>query len=437
MRLTVIGIGYLGLTHAACMADLGHDVMAIDTDHERVARASAGEMPFFEPGLEELLRKALETGRLRFASSYGEIAEFGDVHFLCVGTPEGPDGAADLTYVTQAADALAPSLRSRCLIAGKSTVPVGTARKLLARIRAAAPAGAEVDLAWNPEFLREGNAVQDTLRPDRFVFGVTSERAEALLRQVYDQPLADGIPALAMGLETAELVKVSANAFLATRISFINAVADACEAAGADVTQLAGALAYDERIGGRSMSPGLGFGGGCLPKDLRAFRAAARSLGAASIVSLLGEVDEINKSRRSRVVDMAREVVGGSLAGKRIAVLGVAFKPNSDDVRDSPSLDVCGRLVAEGAIVSAHDPVALENASRLRPDLRYAKSVFDAAQGADLVLHLTEWTEYRSIDPAALAEVVARRDAIDARCVLDARAWESAGWSVRAVGRSA
>jgi UDPglucose 6-dehydrogenase len=437
MRLTVIGVGYLGLTHAACMADLGHDVLAIDIDHERIARVSAGEMPFFEPGLDSLLRKGLETGRLRFTTAQKDIGEFGDVHFLCVGTPQGADGAADLSYVTHAADALAPHLRPGCLIVGKSTVPAGTARKLLARIRAVAPAGDEVDLAWNPEFLREGNAVQDTLRPDRFVFGVTSRRAEALLRRVYEQPLADGIPALTMGLETAELVKVSANAFLATKISFINAVADACEAAGADVTQLAAALAHDERIGGRAMSPGLGFGGGCLPKDIRAFRATAASLGADSMVSLLGDVDEINKSRRSRVVDMARDAVGGSLAGKRVAALGLAFKPNSDDVRDSPSLDVCGRLAAEGAIVSAHDPVALENAARLHPDLRYAKSVLEAAEGADLVLHLTEWTEYRSIEPSALAEVVAQRRVIDARCVLDVRAWESAGWTVRTVGRSA
>jgi len=437
MRLTVIGVGYLGLTHAACMADLGHDVLAIDTDHERVARVSAGEMPFFEPELQELLRKGLETGKLRFTTSPREIGEFGDVHFLCVGTPQGAGGAADLSFVTQAADSLAPHLRSGCLIVGKSTVPAGTARTLLARIRAAAPAGDAVDLAWNPEFLREGNAVQDTLRPDRFVFGVTSERATALLREVYEQPLADGIPALTMGLETAELVKVSANAFLATKISFINAVADACEAAGADVTQLVGALALDERIGRRAMSPGLGFGGGCLPKDIRAFRATAAGLGADSMVSLLGDVDEINKSRRSRVVGMARDAVGGSLAGKRIAALGLAFKPNSDDVRDSPSLDVCGRLAAEGAIVSAHDPVALENASLVRPELRYAKSVLEAADGADLVLHLTEWTEYRSIEPSALAEVVARPVVIDARCVLDVRAWESAGWTVRTMGRSA
>ena len=436
LRLTVIGIGYLGLTHAACMADLGHDVIAVDVDRERVKKASAGEMPFFEPDLQALLRKSLESGRLRFTTSYEEIAEFGDVHFLCLGTPQAPDGAADLGQLTQAAGTLAPYLRSRCLVAGKSTVPVGTARKLLARIRAAAPAGDNVEIAWNPEFLREGHAVQDTLQPERFVFGVTSEWAEALLRRVYGRPLAAGIPGLVMDLETAELVKVSANAFLATKISFINAMADACEAAGADVLRLAEALGHDSRIGARSMSPGLGFGGGCLPKDIRAFRATAMDLGADSVVRLLGDVDEINNSRRVKVIDMARGAVGGSLAGKRIAVLGIAFKPNSDDIRDSPSLEVCGRLIAEGAIVSAHDPVALENAARSRSGLRYADSVFDAARDADLVMHLTEWAEYRTIDPTALGRVVARRALIDARCVLDAAAWESAGWSVRVLGRS-
>jgi len=437
LRLTVIGIGYLGLTHAACMADLGHQVLAIDTDRDRVARVAAGEMPFFEPGLEPLLRKGLETGRLRFTTSYQEVAAFGEVHFLCVGTPQRPDGAADLRYVTGAIDSLAPHLRSACLIAGKSTVPAGTARTLLASIRAAAPAGDAVDLAWNPEFLREGHAVADTLRPDRFVFGVTTPAAEAVLRQVYAAPLADGIPALSMGLETAELVKVSANAFLAVKISFINAVADACEAAGADVTQLTAALAYDERIGRRGMAPGLGFGGGCLPKDIRAFRATAAALGVESIARLLGDVDEINTARRAHVVNMARKAAGGTLSGKKITALGVAFKPNSDDVRDSPSLDVIGQLAAEGALVTAHDPVALDNASRLRPDLRSAKSVLEAAQDADLVLHLTEWGEYRSLDPAALAAVVTHPVIIDARCALDTRAWQSAGWTVHTVGRSA
>jgi len=436
MRLTVIGIGYLGLTHAACMADLGHEVRAIDVNRERLEKAAAGEVPFFEPGLEPLLRKGLESGRLRFTTSYEEIAEFGDVHFLCVGTPEATDGAADLTYVNAAADALAPHLRSRCLIVGKSTVPVGTARNVLAKIQEAAPAGTQVELAWNPEFLREGFAVQDTLRPDRFVFGVSSDWAEASLRKVFEQPLSIGIPGLAMDLETAELVKVSANAFLATKISFINAIADACDAAGADVTRLAEALACDERIGRRSMSPGLGFGGGCLPKDIRAFRASAMSLGVDSLVSLLSNVDEINKSRRVRVVDMARDVLGGSLADKRIAVLGLAFKPNSDDIRDSPSLEVCSRLVAEGARVAVHDPAAMENASQLYPHLSYRGSVIEAAEDADLLLHLTEWAEYRAIGPSALVQVVAQRNIIDARCVLDVNTWTSAGWSIRVLGRS-
>jgi UDPglucose 6-dehydrogenase len=435
VRLTVIGIGYLGLTHAVCMADLGHDVLAIDVDQNKITKATRGEVPFFEPGLEPLLRKNLDTGRLRFTTSYEETAKFGDVHFLCVGTPEAADGTANLSYLHDAADALALYLQSACLVVGKSTVPVGTARALMTRIRAAAPAGNQVHLAWNPEFLREGFAIQDTLRPDRFVFGVTSARAREILVHVYDQPLAAGIPGLVMDLETAELVKVAANAFLATKISFINAMADVCEAVGADVVRLAEALACDERIGRRSLSPGLGFGGGCLPKDIHAFRAAAMSMGIDSVARLLDEVDGVNQARRTRIVDLARDAVGGSLAGKRVAALGVAFKPNSDDVRDSPSLDVCGRLAEEGAIVSVHDPVAMPNAARVRPELRYAKSVSDAAEGADLVLHLTEWADYRAIDPVALAAVVAQPVLIDARCTLDTEVWLASGWKVRVLGR--
>jgi UDPglucose 6-dehydrogenase len=436
MRLTVIGIGYLGLTHAVCMADLGHEVLAIDVNQDKVAKAARGEVPFFEPGLEPLLRKNLDKDRLRFTSSYAEVATFGDVHFMCVGTPEATDGAADLRYVDAVVDALAPHLASRCLIVGKSTVPVGTARNILTRIRAEAAAGHQVHLAWNPEFLREGHAVHDTLRPDRLVFGVTSDWADGMLRQVYSKPMAAGIPGLTMDLETAELVKVSANAFLATKISFINAIADMCEAVGADVVRLAEALAHDERIGRRSMAPGLGFGGGCLPKDIRAFRATAVSLGLNSVARLLADIDAINLGRRAQVADMAREAVGGDLAGKRVAVLGAAFKPNSDDVRDSPSLDVCGRLAQQGAIVSVHDPVALPNAARLKPDLRYSQSVSDAAAAADLVLHLTEWADYQAIDPAALAAIVAQPILIDARCALDAGLWRAAGWSVRVLGRS-
>jgi len=434
-RVTVVGTGYLGLTHAVCLADLGHEVLAIDVDEEKIAKAANGEAPFFEPGLEPLLRKNLDAGRLRFTTSFAEVGAFGEVHFLCVGTPEASCGRADLGFVYAAADALASHLTSPGLIVGKSTVPVGTARQVMSRVRAIAPAGRRVDVAWNPEFLREGLAVQDSLAPDRIVLGVTSSQAEALVREVYATPLAAGVPLLVMDLETAELVKVAANAFLATKISFINAMAEVCEEAGADVIPLAEALGYDARIGRRFLSPGLGFGGGCLPKDVRAFRATASALGVDSVVSLLSTVDAINQGRRDRVVALARDSAGGTLDGKRVAVLGVAFKPNSDDVRDSPSLAVCARLMAEGALVSAHDPVAMPNAAKRQPDLGYARSVSEAATGADLVLHLTEWSDYQAIDPAALAGVVARRVIIDARCGLDAGLWHDAGWTVHVLGR--
>ena len=336
VRLTVIGAGYLGLTHAVCMADLGHEVLAIDVDAQKIARAASGEVPFFEPGLEPLLRKNIDTGRLRFSMSFAEAGEFGEVHFLCLGTPQASGGAADLSQLVSAAGTLAPHLAAPCLLVGKSTVPVGTARRVRDQIRAVAPAGRGVDLAWNPEFLREGHAVQDSLAPDRFVFGVTSETAADLLRRIYAKPLAAGIPALAMDLETAEVVKVAANAFLATKISFVNAMAEVCEAAGADVVRLAEALGYDERIGRTFLKPGLGFGGGCLPKDIRAFRATAAGLGITSVASLLAIVDTINLDRRARVAALAREAADGSLAGKRVAVLGAAFKPNSDDVPRFP-----------------------------------------------------------------------------------------------------
>jgi UDPglucose 6-dehydrogenase len=436
LRVSVIGTGYLGLTHAVCMADLGHEVLAIDVDAEKIAKAARGETPFFEPGLEPLLRKNLDAGRLRFTTSFAEVGEFADVHFICVGTPQVKDGGgnADLSYVFSAADALAPHLNRATLIVGKSTVPVGTSRQLIERVHAAAPAGDLVDYAFNPEFLREGYAVQDSLTPDRIVFGVTSESADELMRAVYTTPLASGIPGLTMDLETAELVKVAANSFLATKISFINVMAEMCEASGADVIKLADAIGIDERIGRKFLSPGLGFGGGCLPKDIRAFRATAQDKGVDSLVDLLTTVDTINLGRRDRIIVLARGAVG-DLAGKRVAVLGAAFKPNSDDIRDSPSLAISGRLADEGAIVTVHDPVAMGNAARVRPDLRYADSVHEAAEGADLVLHLTEWADYRAIDPDGLRSVVANPVLIDGRCTLDAAAWRAAGWSVLIPGR--
>jgi len=437
LRISVIGTGYLGLTHAVCMADLGHEVLAIDVDSEKIAKAGRGETPFFEPGLEPLLRKNLESGRLRFTGSFAEIGDFADVHFTCVGTPQAKDGSgdADLGYVYGAIDALAPHLTRRALVIGKSTVPVGTTRQLLARAHAAAPAGDLVELAFNPEFLREGHAVADSLTPDRIVFGVTSQWAEQLMREVYATPLASGIPWLTMDLETAELVKVAANSFLATKISFINVLAEMCEATGADVIRLADAIGLDERIGRKFLSPGLGFGGGCLPKDIRAFRSTAAQKNVTSLADWLTVVDEINLGRRTRIIELAREALGGDLSGKRVAVLGVAFKPNSDDVRDSPSLAICGHLADEGAIVAVHDPVAMANAARSRPDLRYADSVHEAAEAADLVLHLTEWADFRDINPAALATVVAGTVLIDGRCTFDVDSWRAAGWTVIVPGR--
>src|SRR3984885_14567877 len=437
LRISVIGTGYLGLTHAVCMADLGHQVLAIDVDAEKIAKAAQGETPFFEPGLEPLLRKNLDAGRLRFTGSFAEIGEFGDVHFICVGPPQAKDGNgnADLRYVFGAADALAPHLTRATLLVGKSTVPVGTSRQVIDRVRAAAPAGDLVDYAFNPEFLREGYAVQDSLTPDRIVFGATSPAADALMRKVYAIPLGSGIPGLTMDIETAELVKVAANSFLATKISFINVMAEMCEASGADVLKLADAIGIDERIGRKFLSPGLGFGGGCLPKDIRAFRATAADKGVDSLVDLLTTVDTINLGRRDRVISLARGAVRGELTGKRIAVLGAAFKPNSDDIRDSPSLAISGRLADEGATVTVHDPVAMANAARVRPDLRYADSVHEAVADAALVLHLTEWTDSRALDPEALRAIVASPVLIDGRCTLDAAAWRAAGWTVLVPGR--
>jgi len=436
LRITILGTGYLGATHAACMAELGYDVLGMDVVEEKVEALSEGRVPFYEPDLEPLLRKHVETGRLRFTTSYEEVAAFGDVHFLCVGTPQKEgEYAADMTYVDAVVDGLAPHLDRPCLVVGKSTVPVGTAERIAARLRAAAPAGDQAELAWNPEFLREGFAVEDTLRPDRVVVGVRSERAEQKLREVYAQALGNGTPFIVTDFPTAELVKGAANAFLATKISFINAMAELCEASGADVTQLADAIGHDERIGRKFLNAGLGFGGGCLPKDIRAFMARAGELGVDQALSFLREVDTINLRRRAHVVDRAREDVGGSLIGTRVGVLGAAFKPNSDDVRDSPALTVAGQIQLQGAQVVVYDPRANDSARRLFPTLGYAPSAVEACTGANLVLHLTEWQEFREMDPSVLSAVVADRRVIDARNTLDPQRWRDAGWSYRALGR--
>ncbi len=435
LRLSVLGTGYLGATHAACMAELGFDVVGMDVDEAKIASLTDGRVPFYEPELEPLLRKNLESGRLRFTTSYAEAAT-ADVHFLCVGTPQRKgEYAADMRYVDGVVDGLAPHLDRPTLVVGKSTVPVGTAARLQQRIAELAPAGEAAELAWNPEFLREGFAVEDTIRPDRLVVGTGSERAEKLLREVYAHAIADGVPFLVTDFATAELVKVSANAFLATKISFINAMAELCEATGADVTQLADAIGHDERIGRKFLNAGLGFGGGCLPKDIRAFMARAGELGVDQALSFLREVDAINMRRRGHVVDRARNALGGSFLGTRVGVLGAAFKPNSDDVRDSPALNVAGQIQLQGAQVTVYDPRGNANAKALFPTLGYADSAVEACQGADLVLHLTEWQEFREMDPAVLSAVVAQRKIIDARNALDPDRWREAGWTYGSLGR--
>ncbi len=436
MRCAVFGTGYLGATHAAGMAELGHEVIGVDIDPGKVAKLAAGEIPFYEPGLARMLRENLAAGRLRFSTDYQLAADFADVHFLGVGTPQKKgELGADLRHVHAVIDELLPRLSRPAVIVGKSTVPVGTAAELARRVRNLAEV--DVEVAWNPEFLREGFAVGDTLHPDRIVVGVQQDsvRAEAVLRELYAPMLAEDVPFLVTDLQTAELVKVSANAFLATKISFINAISEVCEAADADVTVLADALGHDPRIGRRFLNAGLGFGGGCLPKDIRAFMARAGELGASHALTFLREVDSINMRRRTRMVELATRACGGSLLGANIAVLGAAFKPESDDVRDSPALNVAGLLQLNGATVQVYDPKALENSRRVFPTLNYATSIGEACEKADAVLVLTEWREFVDLEPADLDGLVRAKVIVDGRNCLDVARWQSADWQVHCLGR--
>ncbi|MFJ3826129.1 UDP-glucose dehydrogenase family protein [Streptomyces nodosus] len=442
LRITVIGTGYLGATHAAAMAELGFEVLGLDVVPEKIEMLQRGRVPMYEPGLEELLHRHVagiegSSGRLRFTMDWAEAAAFGDIHFICVNTPQKHgEYACDMSYVDAALASLAPHLTGPALVVGKSTVPVGSADRLAAYLVEHAPAGADAELAWNPEFLREGFAVEDTLHPDRIVVGVRSERAEKLLREVYATPVAEGSPFVVTDFPTAELVKTAANSFLATKISFINAMAEVCEAADGDVAKLAEAIGHDDRIGRKFLRAGIGFGGGCLPKDIRAFMARAGELGADQALTFLREIDSINMRRRGQMVEMAREALGGSsFLGRRVAVLGATFKPDSDDVRDSPALNVAGQIHLQGGQVTVYDPKGMENARRLFPTLGYAGSALEAVRGADVVLHLTEWREFRELDPAELGEAAASRVLLDGRNALDPELWRRAGWTYRAMGR--
>ena len=433
LKLSVIGTGYLGATHAACMASLGFEVIGFDTEVSKIELLSQGKVPFYEPDLEELLAEQIKSGRLRFTKDINDLADV-DVHFICVGTPQVKGGnAADLNYVNSALESIAKIVKPGGLVVGKSTVPVGTATRLRDRLIELNP---NSDLAWNPEFLREGFAVEDTLRPNRLVVGVTNDNSEKILKEVYATNLKENTPWVRADLPTAELVKVAANSFLATKISFINAMAEICEAAGGDVTILAKAIGYDPRIGNRFLQAGIGFGGGCLPKDIRAFMARAEELGAKQAVEFLKEVDAINLRARQRIIELVRRDLSEDLVGKKVAILGAAFKPDSDDVRDSPALDIAAQIQAAGAVVTVHDPKAIANAQKRFPALMFAEEINNTLKDAEIVLHLTEWRIYREINPAQVKSLVKTAIMIDGRNALDREAWRAAGWKFRALGRT-
>lgn len=436
MKLSVIGCGYLGAVHAAAMAELGHECIGIDVDADKVEMLNRGVAPFFESELSGLLAKGLATGRLRFSADYTQVAT-AQAHFLAVGTPQRVfDHGADLRDLDACVQSLIPNLTPDAVVIGKSTVPIGTATRLAAIIQRTHPG---VALAWNPEFLREGVAVRDTIAPDRIVYGLPTGPLGAAARQVLDQiyakPLASGVPLVATGYETAELVKLAANSFLATKISFINAMAEVAEAVGADVTDLADAIGYDERIGRRFLNAGVGFGGGCLPKDIRAFRAGAEELGVGDSLTFLKEVDQINQRQRERLVGRVVEAFGGSVVGRRIAVLGLAFKPESDDTRDSPALDVAVRLKGLGAAVTCTDPQAIETARRRHPQLRFEPTWATAIIDAEAIMLLTEWEEYRNLDPMVVSRLTSARLIVDGRNALQPSNWRNAGWTYLGVGR--
>ncbi|HYM70031.1 MAG TPA: UDP-glucose/GDP-mannose dehydrogenase family protein [bacterium] len=429
MRLSVIGTGYVGLVAAVCFADLGHDVIGVDRDAERIRALQAGRSPIFEPGLEELLARGAEKKRLRFTTDTTEAVRESEVIFITVGTPSLESGDADVTAVAAVAETIAESLRDYRLIVEKSTVPVRTGERIRDQIQLVTGGAVPFDIASNPEFTREGSAIYDFMHPDRIVIGVTSERAERLLREVY-RPF--DCPVLVANLATAELIKHASNAFLAMKISYINAVANVCERVGADVRLVAEGMGYDDRIGRAFLNAGVGYGGSCFPKDVAAFVRIAHEAGYE--FRLLEEVARVNEGQRDLLFRHLKEALW-VLANRAVAVFGLAYKPNTDDMRDAPSVPVIERLLREGAEVRACDPVAEPNARRLLPNIAYYADPYEAARGSDAVVLMTEWDEFRKLDLARLREVMRRPVLIDGRNLFDPEQAKALGFHYVGMGR--
>ncbi|MFB6533088.1 UDP-glucose dehydrogenase family protein [Streptomyces noursei] len=437
MRVSVIGCGHLGIPHAAAMAELGHDVLGVDLDQAKVARLNAGECPIFEVGLPELLARHVASGRLRFTTDISEAAGFAELHFIGVGTPIDADGRSyDTAQVYGAIRKLAPHLDRPCTIVGKSTVTVGTTSQVTALAQRLAPAGDQVDVVWNPEFLREGHAVEDTLRPDRLIAGVSTTEGEKAIRAVYAKIIDAGVPIFVTDPQTAELAKGAANTYLGLKISYINAVADMCEAAGGDVAQIVDILGIDPRIGAGGMRPGIGYGGGCLPKDVRAFTASAQQLGVEHAAALLRAAEVINENRTAVALDLITRALGDRpIVGSRITVWGAAFKPGTNDVRESPALALAQRLQQVGATVTIHDPQAVATAMVRNPEFDYVEDLTASVDAADIVVLATEWPEYRHVDPQALVQHPATPLLVDCRTTLEPEPWRAAAWTVHQLGR--
>ena len=430
MRVAVIGAGYVGLTTAACFAHLGHDVTCADIDEERVDRLNKGEVPILEQGLPDLVAEGLTSQRLRFVTGAASAARIADIVFLCVQTPQGPDGNADLSFVEAVAREIAPVVRPGTVVVNKSTVPVGSTRFVQRVMSESGVAHDDVSVASNPEFLREGQAVQDFLNPGRIVIGCEQPAAAIRVSELYRGVQA---PVLVTDPASAEMIKYASNAFLATKISFINAIANLCEAVDADIREVSIGMGYDERIGFQFLHPGPGFGGSCFPKDVSALLYTARMAGYD--FDLLDGVVGVNRAQHERIVDKVRAAAGGSLDGAVIGLWGLTFKAETDDLRDSPSIVIAKRLCEEGAIVRAFDPAAGEQARRLVPRLDIRADAYDAASGSDVVALLTEWDEFRWLDYARVRDSMRRAHVVDARNLLDPAAMRRIGFTYDGVGR--